>query len=69
MTRVWNAFRVQLPMRLLFEAPTVAEFAKALVANEARPGLTEKVARILVQSAESSAVKPNENGKSLNTTI
>jgi len=65
MTRVWNAFRVQLPMRVLFEAPTVAEFARALIANEARPGLTEKAARILVQAAQTPAVKSKENGKSL----
>jgi aspartate racemase len=53
MTRVWNAFRVQLPLRTLFDSPTIAAFAKALIANEVRPGLTEKVARILVQNTES----------------
>jgi hypothetical protein len=38
---------VELPMRRFFEAPTVAKLSEAIIANEAGPGQTEKIARIL----------------------
>nr|QEO74559.1 AMP-dependent synthetase and ligase [uncultured bacterium] len=43
-SRVRGLFRVEPPLRWLFEAKTVAEFAQALVADEPRPGQTAKVA-------------------------
>ncbi|MET0646543.1 MAG: amino acid adenylation domain-containing protein, partial [Pyrinomonadaceae bacterium] len=43
-SRVRGLFQVELPLRWLFESKTVAEFARALVANEPRPGQTAKVA-------------------------
>jgi acyl-coenzyme A synthetase/AMP-(fatty) acid ligase/acyl carrier protein len=42
--RVRDLFRVELPVRSIFEGPTVAELSQALVGNEARPGQTEKIA-------------------------
>jgi non-ribosomal peptide synthetase component F/acyl carrier protein len=46
-TRVRETFKVDLPMRSLFEATTVAAMAEVIVAHEARPGQTEKIARVL----------------------
>ncbi|HET7177800.1 MAG TPA: amino acid adenylation domain-containing protein, partial [Solirubrobacterales bacterium] len=48
-TQVVNRMRrnlaVELPLRALFEGPTVAELARAVTALEARPGLAAKLAR------------------------
>ncbi|HEX6290947.1 MAG TPA: condensation domain-containing protein [Herpetosiphonaceae bacterium] len=46
-TRVRETFKVDLPMRSLFEATTVAAMAELIVAHEARPGQTETIARVL----------------------
>jgi acyl-coenzyme A synthetase/AMP-(fatty) acid ligase/acyl carrier protein len=42
--RVRDLFRIELPVRCIFEGPTVAELSQALVGNEARPGQAEKIA-------------------------
>jgi len=46
-SRVNQVFRIDLPVRTLFEAPTLAELASHMIANEARPGVVEKTAEIL----------------------
>ncbi len=51
-SRVRDALRVELSLRELFDAMTVAEMARQVVAREARPGLTGKLARILVAVQE-----------------
>ncbi len=55
LTRVRETFRVDLPLRRLFEATTVAQMADLVVAHEARPGLTEKIARTLQRVRGTSA--------------
>jgi acyl carrier protein len=47
LSRVRELFRVDLPMRRLFEATTVAAMAELIIASEPRPGQTEKIARAL----------------------
>ena len=43
-SRARNLFQSELPLRWIFDASTVAAFAAILVANEPRPGQTEKIA-------------------------
>ena len=47
--RVRGAFQVELPLRRLFESPTIEALAEAVVAGEAKPGQSEKIARVLLR--------------------
>jgi 5'-deoxynucleotidase YfbR-like HD superfamily hydrolase len=40
-------FRIELPLRVLFESANLAELAQSLTAYEERPGGLEKIARLL----------------------
>ncbi len=42
-----RVFRVELPLRVLFESANLAELAQALSAYEERPGALEKIARVM----------------------
>jgi acyl carrier protein len=44
-----RAFSVKLPMRALFEGPTVEQLARAISALDARPGQAQQVARALLR--------------------
>jgi hypothetical protein len=46
-SRVNNAFELEIGVRTIFEATTVAKLAEALIAQEPKPGQTEKIALIL----------------------
>jgi hypothetical protein len=46
-SRVQEAFQVEIPLHNFFEAGTVAEMARELIAREARSGQTEKIAGLL----------------------
>jgi amino acid adenylation domain-containing protein len=42
-----ETFKVELPLRLFFESATVEGMASAMVSHEAKPGQTEKIAKLL----------------------
>ncbi|OUL22225.1 hypothetical protein BV378_25410 [Nostoc sp. RF31YmG] len=48
-SRIRETFKLDLPLRCLFESPTVAELSQKLIAYEAKPGMTAKIAQILKQ--------------------
>ncbi len=48
-SRVRGTFQAELPLRALFESPTVSAFARQVLAREATPGRSESVARVLLR--------------------
>jgi acyl carrier protein len=54
-SRLRRTFQVDLPLRAVFESPTVAELSRELLAREARPGQTEKIARLVLRVQSLSA--------------
>jgi amino acid adenylation domain-containing protein len=66
--RVRQTFQVEIPVRDLFEEPTVAALASAAISREIKPGQTEKIARIVekvtempIEEARGILGKRNEN--------
>ncbi len=49
LSRVHEAFQVKLPMRYMFEAPTVAKLAARMIQEEEQPGDLQKIAELLEQ--------------------
>jgi amino acid adenylation domain-containing protein/non-ribosomal peptide synthase protein (TIGR01720 family) len=47
LSKVRAIFRLELPLRVLFECGTVADLARAMVPLETQPGRTEKIARAM----------------------
>ncbi len=62
-SRVRDALQVELALRDLFESMTVAEMARQVVARERSPGLTGKLARILVTVQDQAAGKPEAGAR------
>lgn len=55
LSRVRQAFRIEVPPRHLFTAPTVAGLAEMLRKHEARPGQVAAIARLRLDMAKKSA--------------
>jgi amino acid adenylation domain-containing protein/non-ribosomal peptide synthase protein (TIGR01720 family) len=47
LSNVRRIFRIELPLKVVFESATVAELARAVIAFESEPGQLEKIARVL----------------------
>jgi amino acid adenylation domain-containing protein/non-ribosomal peptide synthase protein (TIGR01720 family) len=67
-SRVRENFQLELPVRAVFESPTVEGLARALVARERRPGQVRRIAQLILEvdamSAEelaAPATPPSEN--------
>ncbi|MBA3947367.1 MAG: amino acid adenylation domain-containing protein [Herpetosiphonaceae bacterium] len=56
-SRISQAFRLALPVRILFEAPTVTSLAQQMIAAEVKPGQTTKIAVILHQIKQMSSAE------------
>ena len=54
-SRLREVFKIELPLRTLFEAPTIARLAQAVIAQETTPGIIERTAQILNQLENMSA--------------
>ena len=46
-SRLRDLFRMDLPPRVLFDAPTLEQLANYMIANESRTGLADKTASVL----------------------
>jgi hypothetical protein len=46
LNRIGSAFQMEVPIRVLFEAPTVAQMAEALIAREPSPGHVTVIAEV-----------------------
>lgn len=47
LSRVQDIFKVNLPLRMIFESPTVAEFADILISADSHRGRVQKIASLL----------------------
>jgi hypothetical protein len=47
LSNVRRIFRIELPLKVIFESATVAELARAILTFETESGQLEKIARVL----------------------
>jgi amino acid adenylation domain-containing protein len=62
-TWIRDTFRMEVPIRRLFEAPTIAELAQTIEAGEAKPGQAVRIARTVLKLQ---SLTPEERQKLLN---
>jgi natural product biosynthesis luciferase-like monooxygenase protein len=62
-SRLRESFRMEIPLRCLFDAPTIDKLARSMVAYEKKPGVLEKTAQILNKLAGMSAEELQEELK------
>jgi acyl carrier protein len=48
-SRLREAFSVELPLRALFETPTIMDLAEAIIESEAQPGQTSATAQMIIE--------------------
>jgi amino acid adenylation domain-containing protein len=71
-SKVREMFKVELPLRVLFEATNVEELARAIIAAESKPGQIESIARVLKKikgmspEAVRETLEARKTGKGLN---
>ena len=64
-SRVREFFPVNLPVRTLFECPTVAELTGRLLAGELKPGITLKIAEAFLGAKESGSQETQALGRNI----
>jgi amino acid adenylation domain-containing protein len=60
LSRIRETFRMDLTVRVMFEATTIEQMAGVLVAREPQPGQAEKIARAMLKLRSMSAEKKRE---------
>ena len=57
LARLLTLFKIELPLITVFQSPTIAEFAEALRAHEAKPGNVDRIASAIRKVQQMSAAE------------